>query len=974
MASKRNKKLKNKNTKKEISTKKETKDDNSKFKLPQFNNLKKYSKIIIPIFFLIICLSLSIYLRVQPADLPATEMWAEKSMIESIKQDIKNNVNAQFPNLPENEKNNIIDEQLNEALKKQKDEINSAIKQQSDFFKSHFINEEKNTTYLLAIDPWYFYGLTKNYIETGNEFGLTEEEAKDGYYHPLRAAGTPVEIKGKDSRNVRELHIYVNAFIYKINKLFNPDVSLMKVLFYVPVILGTLMIIPGFFLTRKIAGNFAALFAGIIIAIHPSLLTRTIGGFNDTDAYQILFPLFAIWFLFESFSSKNITKLSIWSILAGLSIGLFAFAWNGWSFIFLFLILTSIAILSYKILTKYNDLINFNFKTIFEKIKLNLYSFLIFILSSAIFITIFTSFTKFTNIINRIYSFLFDYKTVATTTIWPNVLTTVAELNPIGANKVLTQISLESNLLLFFGLIGIFLPMIYFKKNKTIKDWLFLVGTSIYYLIIITSLKSFANAYILLPILIGLPIASYILYNIYIKENIDIKFSTILLLYYGAVIFSGQNGVRFVLLLMPAFALSIGITIGFILKYLPEITKKYLELPKIVAIIIISLLFLILFINPIKSSFETSQQMAPSMNDGWYDVLKNIDDKASEDAIINSWWDFGHWFVAIAKRPTTFDGAMQNNPRAHWMGKALITPTENESVGILRYLSCGGNYGYDLIKEKTHNDSFTSVNILYDIIPKNKENALKILIENNISENDAKEILEYTHCDNLAENYLITSQDMVGKGAVWGHFGSWNFTKSLMYNQIRKMPENKAIEHLIENFNLSETKAKNYINEIKTTSAKDWISPWPGYLGSSNCNKINETTINCQDGIIFDLEKEEIMPLNLGDNIERYPKNILYFSEKENKTIYKEYNNKNIITLQNGRSVGVGIYKDGNQYKSILMDYELTNSMFTRLFFFENINNELEYFEMFDKTTTITGEKIIVWKINWDKYKEKINY
>jgi len=47
------------------------------------------------------------------------------------------------------------------------------------------------------------------------------------------------------------------------------------------------------------------------------------------------------------------------------------------------------------------------------------------------------------------------------------------------------------------------------------------------------------------------------------------------------------------------------------------------------------------------------------MNDGWYESLTKIKQNASEDAIINSWWDFGHWFKAVGDRAVTFDGTPQ---------------------------------------------------------------------------------------------------------------------------------------------------------------------------------------------------------------------------------------------------------------------------------------------------------------------------
>ena len=40
--------------------------------------------------------------------------------------------------------------------------------------------------------------------------------------------------------------------------------------------------------------------------------------------------------------------------------------------------------------------------------------------------------------------------------------------------------------------------------------------------------------------------------------------------------------------------------------------------------------------------------------------------------------------------------------------------------------------------------------------------------------------------------------------------------------------------------------------------------------------------------------------------------------------------------------------------------------MFTRLFYYENMDGGLEHFDVFSNIRDVTGQKIIVWKIDWD--------
>ena len=89
-----------------------------------------------------------------------------------------------------------------------------------------------------------------------------------------------------------------------------------------------LAVIPAFFIGRRLAGNIGGLFAGIVVAIHPAILTRTIAGFSDTDAYNIFFPLMIVWLTLLLFEAEGLKKKSIYGGLTGLTMGIYLFAWN----------------------------------------------------------------------------------------------------------------------------------------------------------------------------------------------------------------------------------------------------------------------------------------------------------------------------------------------------------------------------------------------------------------------------------------------------------------------------------------------------------------------------------------------------------------------------------------------------------------------------------------------------------------------
>ena len=93
----------------------------------------------------------------------------------------------------------------------------------------------------------------------------------------------------------------------------------------------------------------------------------------------------------------------------------------------------------------------------------------------------------------------------------------------------------------------------------------------------------------------------------------------------------------------------------------------------------------------------------------------------------------------------------------------------------------------------------------------------------------ANEVLKYSHCT-PPEDYYITSEDMIGKAGVWSHFGSWDFNKASMYQEVKHLQENKATQILTEKYNLNDELANKYYYEIQNNDADYWISPWPNYV------------------------------------------------------------------------------------------------------------------------------------------------
>ncbi|RME52798.1 hypothetical protein D6783_03790, partial [Candidatus Woesearchaeota archaeon] len=583
-------------------------------------------------------------------------------------------------------------------------------------------------------------------------------------------------------------------------------------------------------------------------------------------------------------------------------------------------------------------------------------------------------------------------KEAAHETLWPNVFTTVAELNEANLPQIIG--SFGSKFVLFLAFLGIGLSLL--PKKTTLISWIIL-GTSLFWSVFLVSSGAQTLPILRYLIFLALLIAINLLIVLFHKESTSYFHAFLVTIWLLGTIYPSTKGVRFIFLALPAVSVSAGLALGKLNQLLRDVSKKNLNISPWFATACIWLFIFALF-NPVPLVTGTSSKglliktkavalgEVPSMNDAWVGALTSIKENSEPDAIINSWWDFGHWFKYWADRAVTFDGGSQNSPMAHWIGKTLLTPREDEAVGILRMLDCGSNNAYERLLNTTQ-DPLKTIDLLYDIIPRyNHNEAKRVLLAEGISPKDAEDVLDLTHC-NPPEDFFITSQDMVGKAGVWGHFGSWNFTRAKIYNDLKKLPRSERVSYLQNTLNISRSQAQQTIDQILSSdkAANNWIAPWPGYVSQNwfSCKgpAQNETgNVTCKLGIgignvrgangvidefVVNPERPEEAKLKISL---RNPSTGAKINEIEgfiNALVIARENSYDRFDYQNA-TVGFGGLLDvaGGNYRILIADPLHISSTFTKLFYLDG--RGMSHFQKFHDTRAVNGWRIIVWKVNWE--------
>ncbi|MBI2652726.1 hypothetical protein HYX00_04640, partial [Candidatus Woesearchaeota archaeon] len=372
---------------------------------------KKYGVV----FIALIPIILSIYIRMQAGSLPFTDRWAIDTVINGIRSQVSGEINQQYPNLPDANKNALVEAKLQQVISQNKKQIDDTIRAYSNSFKS-FFQDENGKNYMPDIDPYYWVRYASNIIKNGHPGDVL----KDGKpFDNLQLA--------PNGRFVFPdmLPSYSMAYFYKFLHFFASELTLMRSAFYLTIFISALCVLLVFLIGRKIAGNIGGFFAALMMAINGAFLSRSLH--PDNDIWVIFFPLLVTWLFVSTIDVKNTFKIIIISSIAGFFTGLFIFAWSGWWYIFDFLLVTGGVTFFYLVLINFNE-IRKNTRLLFSNIAIRdiLVFSIVYFISTAAFVVIFSGLPTFRNSFLGPLSFP-SIKAPVGGSSWPNVLTTVAE-------------------------------------------------------------------------------------------------------------------------------------------------------------------------------------------------------------------------------------------------------------------------------------------------------------------------------------------------------------------------------------------------------------------------------------------------------------------------------------------------------------------------------------------------------------------
>ncbi len=841
--------------------------------------------------------------------------------------------------------------------------------------------------YFSEMDSYYNLRLTEDYVDHGY---VGDEMINGSEWDMHRYAPTGNQI------NYELGIVYITSFLHDFAGQFFGDMSLREVAFWTGAVISTLAVIPAFIFARRLTNTWGAIVATLIIVLAPNYFAHTFPGFFDTDMFYYIFSLLFIFFFVECIRAKNIILKVLFALISIAAIGLFSISWTGYIFYIglmgIFAVVYLIVCYLFNVGEDNQD--EYSSKLMWFLHQDIIISLVILAVIGAVGLAVFRGIDGVTGLFGNLLSLLSLQSASRSIGGFPNVLVSVAEMQMpslLGSGMTSAFLANTNGVVNGIGGISILFAGLIVLYQLVSKAWKF-KSTAVKKVASSTTKKPpkgqrKASAKKIdddLKLKFNLSSIEFGSDNgILSSRNLTILYATLFVVWVVITALAVSRGSRFITTIVLPFGLMAGIFVGlatdyiknkldndkwivailFVLGFLtaipltqinvvygivaflaivaiglvtiyalkPDVASKKVPLKKYV---VIAALVLALVTPSVCGAFLTSENVVPGTSDSMWNAMTWVNENTPEDTVITSWWDFGYLFEIAADRQVTFDGGSQAGDRAFWLGQAMTTSDLELSAGIFRMLDSTGTVAESTLIEYT-GDAGKATDILIDILPKTASDAEKTLTSKyNLNAEQAKNVTQYTHPDDVRPVIFVASSDMLQKAGWWTYFGAWNF-------------ENQTSE----NYNY-------YIPQSGSVQVQ------PGSTGKVALLNDQGMTINA------------VITRGTGNNTTSGYTEAVYTESGEqiyvNDTAYNPLNISNIIVIEDGyvmKNESVGNVKDanftlflmgtGNDYTPILISNELSNSMFTQLYLLGGANQNI-----FEPVHSESG--VMLFNVNFD--------
>jgi asparagine N-glycosylation enzyme membrane subunit Stt3 len=826
-------------------------------------------------------------------------------------------------------------------------------------------------------DSYHWLRMARNYLRTGT----TCDAAVDGQCRDTYA-NAPV---GRRNVYNRSLHIAAIVALHRLITLFKPAYPLDASSFLVPVIVGVLGVFPAFAIGARLAGALGGLCAALLTAINPLFLVRSIG--SDDDVWNIVLPLFMVWTLIDALSASRPRRQAGFALLAAAFVGLHAATWTGWTFTYAVVMLAMMATLLLEFLgwvvSRYSGR-----SWSPANLKRAALVMVVFYLAAGFFTTAAAGvagyFTIPLELIKPLSAAPHPSAAAAQIAWWPDVFSTVAELTPQDLGTIAGKMG--APVYFFVSWLGLLLLLVPRGGWKLPHFALLIGGNYLYWHLLAASQVGRLN----LLVLLASPLAAAVLIDLFSQRVLSDDLGAVLIVvaWFLGALFLSYQGPRFVMLMVPPFAITFGVALGRLQQWAePRVCLFRPSAAWITRLALFAVLAAVLIL-PVRQGYAAARSYLPKLNAAWWSMLSVLRQQSPPDAIVNTWWDYGYWAKYVAERRVNNDGGSLRTHIPYWTARALAAPSERETAGLLRMLDCGsdatpepeGNegaygkllsYGVDGLKAET---------IIGELARMGRRQAQAYLAEQKLSVSAQADILRSTHCDPPASYLLLTS--VMEPLAGWWYLANCDFRRAYVVNRARLMPEAPAIAELVSRLGYSKDEARSLYQRAASLRSQPeeqkFIEPKMNSVNSAwfKCDRSDGADLACEMDVRLDkatVAKQVIFrSANPADSRVVAVHDIADTggtTEEVKLTpaviVIAAADQMREVSNPEPESSELAVLVDVPGARVRLSTPELLHSTFNRLMYLDG-----RYGQLFDKVheeTGFGGERVTLWRINWQR-------
>ena len=930
---------------------------------------------------LLACVAFVVFVRMLPLSLAGVDDWAEGAVRQAHAARIAKQVGRHRP--AEERRQEIIrgtDEWITHNKAKFEAE-QAALAERAKSRLRYTGADGREHVYLGDMDSYVWLRHARNYLRSGTTCdSVQESECRDTY------TNAPV---GSEMRYGHSLHIVTIVAIHRLLSFFEPGYPLPASAFWVPVVIGALGVFPAFFIGCRLADNIGGVIAALLCSLYQHFLNRSIGG--DNDVWNVVLPLFMVWAAMLAADAGTPRRQTAYALLAALFCGLSAATWRGWPFTY-FVVLAGLlgAALLYALQYAFdrNGRRMGRAQAVFRVA-------VVFYAGAGLFTTLGGSEESYFSLPAKAFgSFVGIVRSTSPdvvagrTDVWPNLFSTVTELLP--PNLTIAADSLGGASLFYLSLVGL-LVLLLPRRTWQISHWSVLLTGAALFAFLLNANDLGRGPTVVLLVLPFLGALLLFLAEILDEDadGPDLGPGLIIVVWLIAAVYLCYSGIRFLQLLSPPFAFGCAVLAGRLYQVFQSRSRRLRRHGRVVADAVVFVLLLTPLKQPIEDAYHTANDYVPAMRDAWWGTLEKIRDQSQPGAIINLWWDYGHWAKFVADRPVVNDGSSLLTHIPYWLGKAFAAVDARESIGVLRMLNCGsdalptadGKHGAYAKLLAVFDNPIEARSLLMELVKLDRDSAGRLLARRGVIASQRADILAATHCT-PPEAYLIITSGQASKSHAWLHLAHWDFSKAYLAKMGRFLPKQVVVADLVDRFGYTEAEAdKSYAQVQALTDQQaldDFISPLQGFLSPQwfPCHPgETATSMVCPVGIRV-MEGQSLFETFTYDPAKREFGAIrLRHGNSERPDGLSAVGTPSVIVRGDGESAetiaspspdfpDVGVLLDVQNRKIRVGTPTLVQSMLVRLLYLDQY--ETSYFEKFDDRVAIGGERIVTWKIHWD--------